>query len=842
MDSNIFDLKQPTRSEILAINSMGNFKTNNIILRGLSTKYAILTEDLSVDVIFNNLIVDLQIKGLNDWLDAEHLGLKQMTGTNNIFKSFKHMPVMLQLQLSEFFNTSKMHVKMIKLRSIIEKRFVDGPMSFDVWRTAFKKFSISVKKSSDFFDDYWLYTDLELLVGYPLSNTISDDFKLKSIEEWSKNEVSRGIDENNFYDETLKVYNDRLDSFKHNNFKFLSVNEFLLKINLWMTDGSSRGTRINFMFENKVMKSNAKKQAIPMKYNNNELLKLFLGEVKSWETYSASLKIEPGRKGRLIISAPMSQQLRMAYVEYCLGNLFKLMFPEINYLKNSRNQLKNANKMTIETRINRKSNNLFFPADATAFDHNVSRKEIDIFMDIMILFITKQCDKNLLHGDVLVAMSLIKDLFFDIPILLNAKKVGYWQHGLPSGIKWTALLGSIINIVRYVVIKNLSKNSVFGPLNEKFITVQGDDMAIIYHKNLDALRLLHYYEYFNIPIHFHKNYISYTSIEFLRKVHFGGKQLAYPARLVTKLLFRLPENTGSKDNQSLLQERLGSIFKLYTRHGNSINSYPRLINLISYVLSVNMNKAEIYLHLPNALGGFGFIKPNERDSLKSHFTTAFLAWSKVERDLGNVEISGSYIESLNYSDSKLGFKTPIVNLKKGLTEALSSVPVRYVQKIVKESEIKINTKVNINHKIHISIDTNINWGTWVLSSNLSFINLADILSSLRSRNDRQTLLMLTDDSILELFNIMMMKADDNMFWDWVEGKLLNLSFTFEGFNDVSRSILCDQVLSSFIYRWLRTHKNLSLKDYNTILFTAWKYLEINIRNIVNKNYMLYTVD
>lgn len=837
----LFDLGSPSDREIKILEKSGNFDLVDKILFKYSSRYKLLVEDLSIDVIFSNLRNDLlSSEDKNDWLDTAHMNLKQLTGTKNIFKKFEKMPIMLQIQLSEYFNSAKITSEHLKLRSIIESVFLVKTISFEIWLSAFKRFSISVKKSSDFVDKFWYFTDLELLVGFNLDGGLSHDDKVVKVAAWCDGEISRN--ENRlYYNVFSNMLKERLMSIKPN-LRPTTIDDYLLNVDSWMTDGSARGFRVPIEYEGKVLKSQSKKQAIAQGMNLVELKSIMMNESNFNNTYSATEKIEPGRKGRLIISAPVGQQLRMSYVEKNLGDLIKRAFPEINFLKNSRNQLFNANVLTVESGSSSLKNKVFFPADATSFDQFVSRGEIDSCLNVLHEMIDMFVSTNLLPKDVSEVMQLIKDNFFDIPVLVSQIPTLTWQHGLPSGVKWTALLGSLINIVRYLTIVEIPDGTPFSKIKTDFITVQGDDMAIILSRLVDSMRILVQYERFNIPIHFLKNYISYTSIEFLRKVHYAGKQLAYPARLITKLCFRLPENSGSKDNLSLLQERTLSIFRLYCRNANSINCYSRMVDLVSYVLQVNKTVAKTILSSPSFLGGLSFIEPDDTFTLKGHHLVKGYKWQIIEKELGDIIVGGIYKEAADYTNAKLNIGAGTRLMKNGLIQSLSPVIKPFMHRKFQDYEASINTKVSLQLKIHISLQKNTYWRSWMLSSHLSIPNLADVVDYYRRRGDRQAILDMTDVLVYDLAYELSIKARDDVFWPWVDNTLATVSFQIEGLNDVQRSLLTDLILSSFLSRWIKTHDNINIRDYNTILYIVWGYLRANISNILSKKWLLYCTD
>lgn len=850
-DLDLFDLKQPSPKQIKMLNLVGNFEVNEKLLNSLSSNFNQLTKVKDDKTMLSDLKSDLSMSSLDDdidWLDEQHLSLKQLSGTK-ITVQGSNMPKMLSLQLSEFNNVLPPSTFKSQLLQIVVDEFRRRVVPVNVWVNAFKNLSISMKKSDNpRFQDF---TDIELFVGYNLGVGLSHERKVSKVVDWGVGDISRGKYQDLYYD----AFNKQLASNDHFTNPFndsrtanISLERFLMRVNLWMTDGSSRGMKVELTSQGERITSLAKKQALALGLNLEQLKEMCLVNNPDWDYYSATEKIEPGRKGRLIISAPLSLQMKMSYIEYCLGSLFSDSYGEINFLKNARNQFRNVSKLTNYTNFSnkwwllQKGTHYFFPADATAFDQFVSRGEIELIFKYIRVAVMVRVDAGVIHQDCIEVMDAIIQTYFDIPVKVGDEVVGHWQHGVPSGIRWTTLLDSLINIVRFKTMVNLSSGDpIFGRINVPFITVQGDDMAMVMNRTIDSLRLLKMYELFNIPIHPYKNFISHTKMEFLRKIHVKGTQLAYPNRLITKFLFRLPENRGANDIRTLLQERTTSLVRLYSRFDNT--KYPeRIMKMVAYVLEIDVSLATKIVTSPSFLGGFGLLPSYSQIKLKGHHLADLFLWQPVRDIDADINLTGVYLQAVEHFSRALGLPVLTTNLKAGLLQALNPqrLPFQHTRFLHKKAEI--NTKFSINTKIMVDLFGKAYYKTWAVSRTLDIINLSDVVAHFRRTDNLDGLLNITDDSCHFFTTMMFDHCTTKLAWDWVEGKTPTLSFVHVGLNDVQRSLLSEYVFGTLFYKVLISHRHIGDGLFNSVLFLSWCYLQQNVDFLLSNNILTYCID
>lgn len=820
------------------LNSQNNIQSY-AILKDKNDMFKQLVSGKSFDEALNILSQALNKYGENDWLDEQHMSLRQLNPVRNAYSNYNFMPVMLQRQLSLLEQMHGKDSRFKRVLKVIKDRFRVGCIPYKVWVKAFKDFGTSLKK---FFttDEFKYYTDLELLVGYNLVGLSPED-KLVRVREWCFGEVDRGEFEALFYSQFDEISDNMLARTALTPY-FMSFEEFINSVPLWMSDGSSRGKRLRYNDEGVQKVTKAKKPVIGLAYSTEELLGLCLGPSRL-DFYSATEKMEPGRKGRLIISAPITQQIRMSYVEYCLNDLFKKMLPDVTILKNSKNQQKYFESIMRLT-VKPGQSKIFFPADASAFDQNVSKREILTLLYNLRKLIFRLVNERRVHPDILIVIDLIIELFFDIPISIDGQVVGLWQHGMPSGIKWTALLDSWINCVRFKVVKKLNADSVFGPIVTLEEAFTGDDMSLIFARIIDALRVLMTYNLLNIEIHPNKNLLSLQFTEYLRKIYYDGKQYGYPNRMVTKFLFRLPENSGSPNNHSLIVERSYSLFRMFNRTDNVDKGLYYIHDMIKYVLNLDSVRAEKIMYSPNITGGLGLLS-TKNFNWKKRDVECIIGWPKASQinDKG-FPLSGVYSESVSEFSSRLGLGPVSSELRKSIYKAIDDSGDPYDARTNVTVEcIEYRIKLNVNTKMIISAISGAGrWRSWRSQVTFNPPNLPDILLALKRKDDIRALRSITSDDSMLLLDDLLIKSDRRFFWAWVKGDLEQLSFIATGTNEIQRNNLCSYVLSTLVSRVLSSHNLMSFDLYNKCLFVAYRYISENYEYWLREKFVKYCTD
>lgn len=264
---------------------------------------------------------------------------------------------------------------------------------------------------------------------------------------------------------------------------------------------------------------------------------------------------EKGEKERIVINGDIPHYLIMSY----LSNYFdKLLFPQWNttYLAGT-NKLVERRQEWVRTLLH----GLNQPLDQSKFDHHVDKETLKCILDWLYSLARKlNAPVDVLKG--LKCMYLYLD---NIAVLVNEDgKSEQWNYnnGLLSGWRWTAFLGTLVNMVEHFY----ANRKVGEILNWNLCCFQGDDAKLKFKEGTNLRKI---YEYNNVlvvdldlDIHPLKNLLARDYDEFLR-VGFEDKTVfGFPGRMLSSILWGKNETT-----QTTISSIVDNWLKLFRRMG-----------------------------------------------------------------------------------------------------------------------------------------------------------------------------------------------------------------------------------------------------------------------------------
>lgn len=252
---------------------------------------------------------------------------------------------------------------------------------------------------------------------------------------------------------------------------------------------------------------------------------------------------------------------------------------------------------------------------------SIDQSEFDMHQPIeAIKFVVSELVQHILRHTSVKYEDILRELLqyelyaLDHMFVINVEKgVKYkWVHGLPSGYKFTALIGSVLNAaINNMVLKRLQ-------LSVRASVYQGDDALIIINKTLKYSEssllneLAATYETLGLVLNRNKSLISRTSFEYLKHFYIQGRVFGIPARAFKSIVWKKPkteivfESTATK-----FQNRLATLRMCARRLCNYIPK--KLYAIIKYMLlridkKKTLNRADILslIHTPVYMGGLGF--------------------------------------------------------------------------------------------------------------------------------------------------------------------------------------------------------------------------------------------
>lgn len=813
-----------------------NFKINDVLLNDVDSIYSDLRGLTNLSDAIDSvckLIDYAELVDVKEWQSVNHVKLKQMT-MSNYLHGVGLLPEPLATCWAEclYFNEyNSILVKMVA--HLVRKTKVEGKfISVTSYKTIFNSLSTLCKKNCENWSgiDLGLLTDLDLFVCYTLTDRLTADEIIPVVAEWGGpdfeqfvgNPLARDRYETTIMRSCLERLNKATSAARLRN---VSLSQFVKLVKPWMTDGSSKGVRVDIGVGGRAVKSNAKKQVLALKYTTKQLVMMCRAFNYNHETLSVSEKIEPGRKHRLIISAHFIQQIRLAYVEYCLTTIMKHAFPEIWMLQGPKKQLQ-IQKTMLDLAKDPKY--MCFPMDASKFDQFVSKTEVST----VFLAIRQATAKfaNHVHSDFFNMIDLSLLAFFQMRVVFSGKQIlRHWAHGVPSGVRWTSLLDSVINCLRFDACKfHLRQFGLKPPIS----FFQGDDMAVFIRRNVDALLILAWYDMATIPVHPSKNFLTFHTMEFLRKIYTPMGQSGYQNRVIPKFCFRLPENKGARDTQSMLNDRIVNISRMSARSGN----YHLLLDkgrlLLSKILmGQNLNDMTV-LTTPSFLGGFGVVPYKSKYSARTKRLLVQLTWAKPDEQQVNLSLTGIYAENL--LDLNLTYDiSSLPLLESGLKESLNPTPSVTFSNKITTSQFLFKFNAGVNLKINFARGVPALFRPWMPVDEMLSMAVPDLIDLLCRESRYDDLRSITHERALPTFDLYRIKTTKSWFNAWLRTRESNLSFLNNKLDDQQRKWISSVVLGTLWIRRVKTHVSSTTEDYDNLVLASYFYICQNIDFVID---------
>lgn len=468
--------------------------------------------------------------------------------------------------------------------------------------------SVVKRLGHEYVPDWLDYCNFEQLLGYNVKDTVGAHEEI--IRGWGEGSMLVGSGSVGFDDELVDcmlsscpvVSTDTRD-------EFLTFAGFVRSPMLWLTTGSGsrRAGRIVVQSKGREIRVKAKKNRTwwAMGKTSDQIVSDFFSAPFSKFLLKPAKKVELGRKSRDIISAGELLQIGMAYIYWWIAPLFRgAKFSPL---------FMNAQEQSImwadfQRRLS-EGEGAAFPYDTAAFDQGVGTNEIQCFFRWLEMIL----ERHVSHAekDWRPVMSRIVEVFFRQPCLIEGKVAFVWGHGVPSGIRWTALMDTVINLGRQEFVARLCRN-VIGPIAETHRVAQGDDIALFARNGVICLFWFDLVNWLGYTAHAKKNWISTgrgRQIEFLRKVVSGDRIEGYVMRRLGGTMLRDPTKPLPSTVDEKISERFSGFSILVERGCDAAKCSALMFKSMYSIFDNKVNYASMksWAHSPKSVGGLGMV-------------------------------------------------------------------------------------------------------------------------------------------------------------------------------------------------------------------------------------------
>lgn len=181
-----------------------------------------------------------------------------------------------------------------------------------------------------------------------------------------------------------------------------------------------------------------------------------------------------------------------------------------------------------------------------------------------------------------------------------------WAVGVPSGLKWTAIIDSVLNrAANEIVCEDIG-------FKAEFASFQGDDAVLVGSGVSDAAVWAAGYSALGLEVNADKTWVSRTSCDYLHEIYRGDEVRAFPARIGKSIIWKKPAiGASGAGRKARLLERMSDCLKGCRRDLPGCRAVATGI-LREFALRAGeggsglAERVEECLDTPTFLGGFGF--------------------------------------------------------------------------------------------------------------------------------------------------------------------------------------------------------------------------------------------
>lgn len=175
----------------------------------------------------------------------------------------------------------------------------------------------------------------------------------------------------------------------------------------------------------------------------------------------------------------------------------------------------------------------------------------------------------------------------------------HWKKGILSGMKFTALLDSILNYAAsYAVCEDLG-------IPVEYALFQGDDAVMLTTVNVSSEALSDAYAQYGLSVNKDKTWIARNRCEFLHEIYSDGKVFGFPSRVMKSILWKKPVTGPTSGGVADIEEEFET-FRKGVRRG--LVGLERLAKKLMQRVFKDVDWVKFWeaWRTPQVLGGLGF--------------------------------------------------------------------------------------------------------------------------------------------------------------------------------------------------------------------------------------------
>lgn len=263
---------------------------------------------------------------------------------------------------------------------------------------------------------------------------------------------------------------------------------------------------------------------------------------------------------------------------------------------------KNQDKMDADLMECASNQSLYkVPVDQARFDHNQSIHSIFTVLLVIGIHLTM-----LAPEDMRKAWQAMWDSQFTLDTLIHLGSLLFvWGNGVPSGLRWTAYLDTMLNVSSFRTCKRIAEELAGESIPISYDVYQGDDISLATLKLRHIRILMHVFNSCGFEAHAEKTFISRLRTEFLRRSYEAETGITgYVPRTLLSLRFRSPVKELEILKGSRVYSRM-CLWNLHSLRGAIPEKCGEMFMEDAAQMSLNLTDVAGFVLCPAAYGGGG---------------------------------------------------------------------------------------------------------------------------------------------------------------------------------------------------------------------------------------------
>ena len=549
-------------------------------------------------------------KRRNNWANGVDIRMEKLMRSKlpmSMYDSGGTMPVCFERAATMMIHITSDESEVRSIKRYL--RAIDVQGSRAMTAKGIKHKSALLKVAQDEIDINWsCLVDWDLFLGYNSSADIDHGEVVGDIRKWCESNIDNVRDEK-YYREYEQAVNEVVNSLDWKKVKWQTEDQYCGDFRNFITVGSSAGVKGEVLVtdgDKKLMMASAPKKPVYATMYSLRQMRSWLKTNDGHTEFKVSVKVELGARNRIIVLSDWIMNAQMNLMLKAITQAGKKWkYSDMYVTPEEKFKRMKSRSDGIEDAVN-------VPIDSAEFDHMVTKREIVIVQNVINYVIERELASNdPVREFYYLVWNNCWSSYWKSTVHYNGRKICNVDHGVLSGIKLTALLDTVVNASRQLVVKKLMmQDKIYDATDRRCPPTElvmgfGDDADNKFNNWYSAIQVLVMYEDLNFKPHPNKNFVSNKRTEWLRRVVDKDSCMGYVARIIPKVLYRQPEGSPELHTVQSTRAWIQQVADMYARVRRPKIDWEWVGKEVAWRLGVSFPVALKLMRTPLSLGGLG---------------------------------------------------------------------------------------------------------------------------------------------------------------------------------------------------------------------------------------------